>query len=147
MKVFGPSQAAARIESSKAFAKDFMLRHAIPTGRYASFSDLEPALAYLRQVDFPVVVKASGLAAGKGVIIPETASQAQTALRSMLQEGIFGSGQGSDRGAPERSISLLAFSDDGACHAACTGPQTPARRRPVPTPAAWAHRASPDLHA
>jgi len=114
LKVFGPGQAAARIESSKVFAKDFMARHAIPTGRYASFSEFEPALAYLRRVEFPVVVKASGLAAGKGVIVPETAIQAEAALRSMLLDGEFGEASRlvliEERlSGPE--VSLLAFSD------------------------------------
>ncbi len=68
--VFGPSQAAARIETSKAFAKQFMQRHAIPTARFAAFTQLGPALAYLEGLEYPVVIKASGLAAGKGVLLP-----------------------------------------------------------------------------
>ena len=67
---FGPSGAAARIESSKVFAKDFMQRHNIPSARYASFTAYDAALSHLHRVDYPVVIKASGLAAGKGVIIP-----------------------------------------------------------------------------
>jgi phosphoribosylamine-glycine ligase len=67
---FGPKQAAAQIEASKVFAKDFMARHHIPTARYATFSQFDEALRYLEMVDFPIVIKASGLAAGKGVILP-----------------------------------------------------------------------------
>ena len=73
LRCFGPSRAAAQIEGSKAFAKAFMTRHGIPTARYATFSELDAAQAHLQRVDYPVVIKASGLAAGKGVILPASA--------------------------------------------------------------------------
>ena len=114
LKAFGPTQAAARIEASKVFAKDFMARRGIPSGRYASFSEFEPALSYLRRVDFPVVIKASGLAAGKGVIVPETAAQAEAALRSMLLEGEFGEASRQvliEERLSGPEVSLLAFCD------------------------------------
>ena len=114
VKAFGPSRAAARIEASKVFAKDFMARRGIPSGRYAAFREFEPALAYLRRVDFPVVVKASGLAAGKGVIVPETAAQAEAALRSMLLEAEFGDASREvlvEERLSGPEVSLLAFSD------------------------------------
>ena len=111
---FGPGQAAARIEASKVFAKDFMIRHAIPTARYATFEAYDPALAYLRQVDYPLVIKASGLAAGKGVLLPDTPEQAEAALRAMLMEGEFGAA-GERVVIEERlsgeEVSLLAFTD------------------------------------
>ncbi len=91
LRCFGPRAAAAQLEGSKAFAKDFMQRHNIPTAAYASFSELTPALEYLQQQPLPVVIKASGLAAGKGVIIAETLQQAEQAVRSMLQDEQFGS--------------------------------------------------------
>ena len=87
---FGPSQAAAQFEGSKAFTKDFLARHHIPTGTYANFTELEPALAYLRAQGAPIVVKADGLAAGKGVIVAETLAQAEEAVTDMLSGNAFG---------------------------------------------------------
>lgn len=87
---FGPSQGAAQLEGSKAFTKDFLARHGIPTADSASFTELEPALAYLHQRGAPIVVKADGLAAGKGVIVAETLEQAETAVRDMLSGNAFG---------------------------------------------------------
>ncbi|MBT6038562.1 MAG: phosphoribosylamine--glycine ligase, partial [Halieaceae bacterium] len=87
---FGPSQAAAQLEGSKAFTKDFLARHNIPTGAYANFTELEPALAYLRAQGAPIVVKADGLAAGKGVIVAETLAQAEEAVTDMLSGNAFG---------------------------------------------------------
>ncbi|MDG1065415.1 MAG: phosphoribosylamine--glycine ligase [Luminiphilus sp.] len=87
---FGPSQAAAQLEGSKAFTKDFLARHNIPTGAYANFTELEPALAYLRAQGAPIVVKADGLAAGKGVIVAETLAQAEAAVTDMLSGNAFG---------------------------------------------------------
>ncbi|QGU31902.1 phosphoribosylamine--glycine ligase [Thermochromatium tepidum] len=86
---FGPRRAAAQIEGSKAFAKDFLRRHGIPTADYGIFTELEPALDYLRQVGAPVVVKADGLAAGKGVILAHDQATAESAVRDMLG-GRFG---------------------------------------------------------
>ncbi|MBK5939294.1 phosphoribosylamine--glycine ligase [Halochromatium roseum] len=87
----GPSQRAAQLEGSKDFAKAFMQRHGIPTAAYRTFSDREQALAYLDQVGAPVVVKADGLAAGKGVVVAETLDQARAAVEAMLGQGQFGS--------------------------------------------------------
>ena len=114
IRAFGPSQAAAQIEASKAFAKVFMRRHAIPSARYAVFSEYAPALQHLRSLEYPVVIKASGLAAGKGVVVPDTGAQAEAALRSMLLEGEFGDASQmvviEERlSGPE--VSLLAFCD------------------------------------
>lgn len=88
---FGPSAAAAQLEGSKAFSKDFMARHHIPTARYAVFTELEPALAYLREQGAPIVVKADGLAAGKGVVVAQTEAEAIAAVQSMLGDAALGS--------------------------------------------------------
>jgi phosphoribosylamine--glycine ligase len=90
LRCFGPSQGAAQLEGSKAFTKDFLARHNIPTGAYANFTELEPALAYLREQGAPIVVKADGLAAGKGVIVAETLAQAEAAVTDMLSGNAFG---------------------------------------------------------
>lgn len=87
---FGPSRTAAQLEGSKAFTKDFLARHNIPTAAYQSFTEIEPALAYLREQGAPIVVKADGLAAGKGVIVAETLDQAEDAVRDMLAGNKFG---------------------------------------------------------
>jgi phosphoribosylamine--glycine ligase len=112
--VFGPSQAAAQIEASKAFSKDFMRRHNIPTARFATFSEYREALKYLLSVDYPIVIKASGLAAGKGVILPDCADDAETALRAIMLNKEFGAA-GDEVIIEERlsgeEVSLLAFTD------------------------------------
>ncbi|TXS89008.1 phosphoribosylamine--glycine ligase [Parahaliea maris] len=90
LRCFGPSQGAAQLEGSKAFTKDFLARHNIPTAAYANFTEVEPALAYLREQGAPIVVKADGLAAGKGVIVAETLEQAEEAVRDMLSGNAFG---------------------------------------------------------
>ncbi len=87
---FGPTAAAAQLEGSKVFAKDFMSRHDIPTAAYGNFTDIDAALAFIRQVGTPIVVKADGLAAGKGVIIAKTIEEADTAVRDMLAGNVFG---------------------------------------------------------
>ena len=87
---FGPCAAAAQLEGSKAFTKAFLQRHAIPTAAYASFTALDEALAYIQKVGAPIVVKADGLAAGKGVIIARTVAEAEAAARDMLAENRFG---------------------------------------------------------
>ena len=87
---FGPSAAAAQLEGSKAFTKDFLARHDIPTGTYQNFSELEPALAYIREQGAPIVIKADGLAAGKGVIVATTLAEAEQAATDMLTGGTFG---------------------------------------------------------
>lgn len=90
LRCFGPSKGAAQLEGSKAFTKDFLARHNIPSGSYANFTELEPALAYLREQGAPIVVKADGLAAGKGVIVAETLAQAEEAVTDMLSGNAFG---------------------------------------------------------
>jgi phosphoribosylamine--glycine ligase len=84
LKIFGPTQAAARLESSKDFAKAFMQRHGIPTAAFASFTDTDAAHAYLRERGAPIVVKADGLAAGKGVVVATTLDEAHAAVQDML---------------------------------------------------------------
>ena len=90
IKTFGPNKAAAIIEGSKAFSKDLMKKYNIPTAAYETFTDMEAALAYIETCDIPVVVKADGLALGKGVIIAETRAQARDAVRSMMEDKVFG---------------------------------------------------------
>ena len=90
MRIFGPRAVAAQLEGSKAFAKDFLLRHNIPTSRYAVFTDITPALAYVRQQGAPIVIKADGLAAGKGVVVALTLADAELALHDMLGAHSFG---------------------------------------------------------
>ncbi len=90
LKCFGPTAGAAQLEGSKAFTKDFLARHQIPTARYANFTEVEPALAYLREQGAPIVVKADGLAAGKGVIVAMTLDEAEAAVRDMLAGNAFG---------------------------------------------------------
>ncbi len=87
---FGPTRRAARLEGSKYFAKEFCMRHAIPTAAYASFTEAEAALGYLETCAYPLVVKADGLAAGKGVIVAENRDEAAGAVRDMLQAERFG---------------------------------------------------------
>lgn len=91
-RVFGPTQAAAQIEASKAFTKDFLARHRIPTAQYRVFVDVQPALDYVAARGAPIVVKADGLAAGKGVIVAETVEQAEAAIRDMLGGAFGGAG-------------------------------------------------------
>ncbi|HEX5304674.1 MAG TPA: phosphoribosylamine--glycine ligase, partial [Dyella sp.] len=90
LRIFGPRAIAAQLEGSKAFAKDFLLRHNIPTARYAVFTELTPALAYVREHGAPIVIKADGLAAGKGVVVALTLADAELALHDMLGAHAFG---------------------------------------------------------
>ncbi|MGG5874177.1 phosphoribosylamine--glycine ligase [Pseudomonas peli] len=90
LDIFGPTAAAAQLEGSKAFTKDFLARHAIPTADYQNFTEVEPALAYLQKVGAPIVIKADGLAAGKGVIVAMTLAEAEDAVRDMLAGNAFG---------------------------------------------------------
>lgn len=112
--VFGPTRAAARLESSKAYAKAFMATEGIPTAAYQSFTDYEAARDYLTGLPAPPVIKASGLAAGKGVIVCQSPEQAQAALRQMMVDNSFGAA-GREVVIEERlegpELSLLAFSD------------------------------------
>ena len=90
LRIFGPSQAAAELEGSKAFTKDFLARHGIPTAAYGNFTDLDAATDYIRQQGAPIVVKADGLAAGKGVILAQTEQEAIDACQDMLAGNAFG---------------------------------------------------------
>ena len=90
LPIFGPTEAAAQLEGSKAFTKDFLARHKIPTAAYANFTEIEPALTYVREQGAPIVVKADGLAAGKGVIVAMTLEEADDAIKDMLAGNAFG---------------------------------------------------------
>ncbi|MDY4965590.1 MAG: phosphoribosylamine--glycine ligase [Dysosmobacter sp.] len=111
---FGPDARAAVIESSKAFAKDLMKKYGIPTARYETFSDQESACAYLETVGLPIVVKADGLALGKGVVIAETREEAKAAVHSLMEDKVFGAS--GDRVVIEEfltgpEVSILCFTD------------------------------------
>ncbi|PLN79259.1 phosphoribosylglycinamide synthetase [Aspergillus taichungensis] len=114
IRCFGPSKAAARMEGSKTFSKDFMKRHNIPTAVYENFSEYEPARQYLDSVSHNVVIKADGLAGGKGVIIPQTKEEAHQALREMMLDHQFGAA-GNEVVIEEYlegdELSVLTFSD------------------------------------
>lgn len=111
---FGPSKMAAQMEGSKTFSKDFMKRHNIPTAAYENFSDYEKARAYIDSISHDVVIKATGLAAGKGVIIPATKDEAHQALKQIMLDRAFGSA--GDEVVIEEfltgdELSILSFSD------------------------------------
>ena len=114
---FGPEARAAIIEGSKVFAKDMMKKYGIPTAAYETFRDMEAALAYVRACETPVVVKADGLALGKGVLICDTNAQAEEAVRSIMEDRIFG--ESGSRIVVEEfltgpEVSVLAFTDGKA---------------------------------
>lgn len=114
IRAFGPNQAAAQLEASKAFAKAFMYEYHIPTAEYASFNDYEDAREYLETCKHPVVVKADGLAAGKGVIVCETHEQAADALKTVMLDREFGTAGGTvviEERLSGPEISLMAFCD------------------------------------
>ena len=90
LRIFGPTKAAAQLESSKAFSKDFMKRHGIPTAAYDTFTDLAAAHAYVDKLGAPIVVKADGLAAGKGVVVATTTEEAHAAIDDMLGGNTLG---------------------------------------------------------
>jgi phosphoribosylamine--glycine ligase len=90
LRIFGPTQAAAQLESSKAFAKAFMKRHGIPTAAYETFSDAQAARDYVSAQGAPIVIKADGLAAGKGVVVAQTVAEAHDAINWMLEDNKFG---------------------------------------------------------
>jgi phosphoribosylamine--glycine ligase len=89
-KIFGPTKAAAQLEGSKAFTKDFLARHHIPTAYYGNFTEIEPAIAYIKEKGAPIVIKADGLAAGKGVILAQSNDEAITTVKDMLAGNKFG---------------------------------------------------------
>jgi phosphoribosylamine--glycine ligase len=111
---FGPSALAAQLEGSKAFSKTFMAKHGVRTARFENFTDFAAASEHLKAVDYPVVIKASGIAAGKGVVLPETAEEAQQELQEMMVHARFGEA-GNEVVIEERlegeEVSLLAFVD------------------------------------
>ncbi|KAA8909246.1 hypothetical protein TRICI_004558 [Trichomonascus ciferrii] len=112
--VFGPSEKAAKMEGSKTFSKDFMARHGIPTAAFGNFTDYEEAKKYLASVDHQVVIKASGLAAGKGVLMPTSKEEAYAALKQVMEDREFG--EAGDEVVIEEclegdELSILAFSD------------------------------------
>lgn len=90
LKIFGPTEKAAQLEGSKSFTKDFLARHDIPTGYYQTFTEVAPAIAYVKEQGAPIVVKADGLAAGKGVIVAMTEAEAIAAIEDMLADNAFG---------------------------------------------------------
>ncbi|MBE9560704.1 MAG: phosphoribosylamine--glycine ligase [Proteobacteria bacterium] len=90
LQIFGPTKAAAQLEGSKAFTKDFLERHNIPTAFYGNFTEIEPAIAYIEEKGAPIVIKADGLAAGKGVILAQTNEEAAAAVKDMLAGNKFG---------------------------------------------------------
>ncbi len=114
IKTFGPTKAAAIIEGSKAFSKDLMKKYNIPTATYETFTDMEEALSYLDDQKAPIVVKADGLALGKGVILAQTTEEAKQAVRSMMQDKVFG--ESGNRIVIEEfleghEVSVLTFTD------------------------------------
>jgi phosphoribosylamine--glycine ligase len=114
LRVFGPSRAAARIEASKAFSKDFMCAHGIPTAAYATFSEYEAALRYLAEHPAPIVVKADGLAAGKGAVVCHSDAEAREALDQMMRRRVFGAAGDTvviEECLKGQEVSVLAFSD------------------------------------
>lgn len=136
---FGPSRAAARLEGSKTFAKDFLQRHAIPTAAYGSFTDADAALAFLDSFEAPVVVKADGLAAGKGVVIAPTRARAEAAITEMLTQQRYGDAgsrvvveqflEGEEASficmvAGEAVLPMASSQDHKAAHDGDTGPNT-----------------------
>ena len=112
---YGPKKAGAELEGSKAFTKDFLNRHGIPTASYGNFSDADEALAFLEETSLPVVVKASGLAAGKGVIICQTKEEAATAAKEMLSGESFG------ESGREVVIEEFLDGEETSLHVICSG--------------------------
>ena len=114
LRIFGPDKKGARLEASKSFAKEFMEKYKIPTGAYKRFTDSQEALAYLQKSDYPAVIKADGLAAGKGVVICEDYETAEKAIKEIMEDKIFGD-QGSTIIIEEflegKEVSLLCFTD------------------------------------
>lgn len=112
---YGPNQAGAQLESSKAFCKDFFARHHIPTAAYGTFTEIAPALAYLEEHPAPIVIKASGLAAGKGVIMAETQAEAIAAVKDMLEGDAFGSS------GKEIVIEETLYGEEASIHVIASG--------------------------
>ncbi len=114
LAIFGPSRAAAQIEGSKSFSKDLMAKYGIPTAAYRTFTDRDEAAAYIREQGAPIVVKANGLAAGKGVIVALTVEQALAAIDEIMVEGVFGAAGNSvviEEFMAGEEASFFAFTD------------------------------------
>lgn len=114
LKVFGPNKKCAQLEGSKAFSKDFMIRHDLPTAKYKEYTDIDEAIADIDNYGYPVVIKADGLAAGKGVVIPENREDAIATLKEMMSDKKFG--EAGDKIVIEEFLegietSILAFVD------------------------------------
>ena len=112
---YGPDAAGARLEGSKAYTKDFLAKYSVPTAAYGNFSEVEPALQYLEKCDLPVVVKASGLAAGKGVLICESMKDARDAVEDMLSGESFG------ESGKEVVIEEFLDGEEASLHLICSG--------------------------
>lgn len=114
LPIFGPNKAAAKIEASKSFSKNFMKKHKIPTADFKTFSDFDKAVIYLQEANYPIVIKADGLAAGKGVLIVQEYEEALEAITTIMKQGKFGSA-GAEVVIEEflegQEVSLLAFVD------------------------------------
>lgn len=139
LRCFGPTQGAAQLEGSKAFSKDFLARHNIPTAAYGNFTDIDEAVAYIQQHGAPIVVKADGLAAGKGVILAQTEAEAIAAVKDMLAGNAFGDAghrvvveeflQGEEASFivmadGEHILPMASSQDHKAAHNGDTGPNT-----------------------
>jgi len=143
LPIFGPTKAAAQLESSKDYAKSFMTRHRIPTARHRTFADAAEAHAYVEREGAPIVIKADGLAAGKGVVVAATAAEAHAAIDAMLVDSAF-----AEAGARVVIEEFLAGEEasfivmvDGRHVLALASSQDHKRLKDgdtVPTPAAWA---------
>ncbi len=146
---FGPKKAAAQLEGSKAFAKAFLQRHQIPTAAYAEFTEVKPAIEYVRKQGTPIVIKADGLAAGKGVIIAQTEAEAEAALQDILEHHAFGGAgasvvieeflQGEEASficmvGEGRVLPLASSQDHKAAHEGDTGPNTGGMGAYTPAP-------------
>lgn len=157
LRCFGPRQAAAQLEGSKAFTKDFLARHNIPTAAYGNFTDVEEAVAYIKAQGAPIVVKADGLAAGKGVILAHTEDEAIAAVRDMLAGNTFG--EAGHRVVIEEFLTgeeasfivmvdgqhilpMATSQDHKACNDGDTGPNTGGMGAYSPAPVV-----TPELHA
>ena len=115
LKIFGPNKECAQLEGSKAFSKDFMIRHNLPTAKYKEYTNLDEAISEIDSFGYPVVIKADGLAAGKGVVIPENREDAITTLKEMMSDKKFGNA--GDKIVVEEFLngietSILAFVDN-----------------------------------
>ena len=142
LRIFGPTKAAAELESSKAFAKDFMRRHAIPTAAYEVFEDAQAARRRVDAAPLPIVVKADGLAAGKGVVVAATREEAHAAVESMLGASAPAGSRVVDRGVSRRRGGelhrRLRRQERAAARDAARTTSGSATAIAAPTPAAWA---------